>query len=48
MGAEAQTKQVDPYSPQLLEVALVVVAVREDVKVKRLREDRRDLIARDV
>jgi len=48
MGAEAQTKQVDPYGPQLLEVALVVVAVREDVKVKRLREDRRDLIARDV
>ncbi len=48
MGAEAQAKQVGPYGPQLLEVALVVVAVREAVKVKRLREDRRDLVAGDV
>src|SRR3990170_8939401 len=48
MNAKAQTKQVGSYGPQLLKVALVVVAVREAVEVKRLREDRRDLIARDV
>ena len=48
MDAEAQTKQVSPYGPRFLKVALVVIAVREAVKVKGLRQDGRDLIACDV
>src|SRR3712207_1485481 len=48
MGAEAQTKQVGCYGPQLLEVAFVMIAVTEAVEVKRLRENRRDLVAGDV
>jgi hypothetical protein len=48
MGTEAQTKQVGPLGSQLLEVALVVVAVRQTVKVQRLREDRRDAVACDI
>ena len=45
---EAQPEQVDADSPELLEVAFVMIAVPKAVEVERLREDGRDFIAGDV